>query len=263
MRSLVVLPLLSLLAASSAFTPNAAFGGPRQQRIIASLSMASEDTKTGTVKWFDRNKGYGFIAIDDGNGEGDIYVHQSNIKMEGFRRLDKGERVRFHTDVDRKRGDKLFAHTVVRIGSEEDTEAKEDEAAAAAEKESVAKEARKAAAKAAEEKAAVEAAAEAAEEAAAATAAAEVEADAAATKAAEEEAAAKEAKERAAAKEALENAAAAAAAAEAKAAEEEAAAKETENAAIEAEAQADTVKAAAEEKKEDDWGTKLKGFFGL
>ena len=47
----------------------------------------------GTVKWFSRMKGWGFIEPDD--GERDVFVHYESIVGEGFRNLEKGERVRF------------------------------------------------------------------------------------------------------------------------------------------------------------------------
>ncbi len=46
----------------------------------------------GTVKWFNDAKGFGFIAQDGG---GDVFVHHSAIKAEGFRTLPEGSRVRF------------------------------------------------------------------------------------------------------------------------------------------------------------------------
>ncbi|VEN73478.1 DNA-binding transcriptional repressor [Candidatus Desulfarcum epimagneticum] len=46
----------------------------------------------GTVKWFNNKKGYGFIEQEDGN---DLFVHFSNIEMEGFKTLDDGDRVTF------------------------------------------------------------------------------------------------------------------------------------------------------------------------
>jgi CspA family cold shock protein len=52
---------------------------------------------TGTVVRFDRRRGYGFIQPDD-QGE-DVFVHQNNIQMEGFRYLDVGERVQFEMEV--------------------------------------------------------------------------------------------------------------------------------------------------------------------
>lgn len=46
----------------------------------------------GTVKWFNAEKGYGFITQDEG---GDVFVHYSGIEGAGFRSLNEGERVRF------------------------------------------------------------------------------------------------------------------------------------------------------------------------
>jgi len=44
----------------------------------------------GTVKWFNSDKGYGFIAPDDGSA--DVFVHHSTIKMDGFRALQENQR---------------------------------------------------------------------------------------------------------------------------------------------------------------------------
>jgi CspA family cold shock protein len=48
---------------------------------------------TGTVKWFSRVKGYGFISPD--SGEKDVFVHYSAIQGEGYRNLEEGQRVEF------------------------------------------------------------------------------------------------------------------------------------------------------------------------
>jgi CspA family cold shock protein len=47
----------------------------------------------GTVKWFNAEKGFGFIAPDDGSP--DIFVHHSAIESEGYRSLDENQRVEF------------------------------------------------------------------------------------------------------------------------------------------------------------------------
>ena len=54
---------------------------------------------TGTVKWFNSSKGFGFITPDDG-GE-DLFVHQTEIKSEGFRTLQEGEKVGYEPIEDK------------------------------------------------------------------------------------------------------------------------------------------------------------------
>ena len=48
--------------------------------------------KTGTVKWFNAKKGYGFISDENGD---DIFVHFSALNMSGFKVLEKGDKVEF------------------------------------------------------------------------------------------------------------------------------------------------------------------------
>ena len=48
----------------------------------------------GTVKWFNAEKGYGFIAVDDSERE-DVFVHYTAIDSAGFRSLEEGQRVEF------------------------------------------------------------------------------------------------------------------------------------------------------------------------
>ncbi len=55
---------------------------------------------TGSVVRFDRRRGYGFVQPDDG-GE-DVFVHQNNINMEGFRFLEVGEKVSYELEVGEK-----------------------------------------------------------------------------------------------------------------------------------------------------------------
>jgi cold shock protein len=53
----------------------------------------------GTVKWFNAEKGYGFISREDGD---DVFVHFSAIQGEGYRSLDEGQRVEFDVGPGRK-----------------------------------------------------------------------------------------------------------------------------------------------------------------
>jgi CspA family cold shock protein len=54
---------------------------------------------TGTVKFFNSEKGYGFISREDGD---DVFVHYSNIEGSGYRSLEEGQRVEFDVGPGRK-----------------------------------------------------------------------------------------------------------------------------------------------------------------
>ncbi len=54
----------------------------------------------GTVKWFNAEKGFGFIAPDDGSA--DVFVHYSEIQTSGFRSLDENQRVSFEVGQGQK-----------------------------------------------------------------------------------------------------------------------------------------------------------------
>ena len=55
----------------------------------------------GSVKWFNAEKGFGFIEVDGGGA--DVFVHHTSIDMDGFRPLDEGQRVEFEV-VDGDKG---------------------------------------------------------------------------------------------------------------------------------------------------------------
>ncbi len=55
---------------------------------------------TGTVKWFSKDKGYGFITRDD--NQGDVFVHFTAIQKDGFRTLEQGQKVEFEIEEDVK-----------------------------------------------------------------------------------------------------------------------------------------------------------------
>ena len=64
----------------------------------------------GVVKWFNPEKGYGFISQNDGE---DLFVHFSEIKMDGFKTLDEGQHV--SVDVTTGQNGKLQASNVVKL----------------------------------------------------------------------------------------------------------------------------------------------------
>ena len=67
---------------------------------------------TGTVKWFSNEKGYGFIAPDDGSD--DVFVHFSQVEGSGYKSLDEGAKVQFETEPGQKG---LQATSVTVVGS--------------------------------------------------------------------------------------------------------------------------------------------------
>ncbi len=63
-------------------------------------------SQTGTVKWFNTTKGYGFIEAEDGSG--DVFVHISAVEAAGLRTLNEGQKVTY--DVQENRGKQAAAN---------------------------------------------------------------------------------------------------------------------------------------------------------
>ena len=68
--------------------------GPLQKFLKEVITVVS-----GTVKWFNEKKGFGFIQQDGG---GDVFVHHSAINMSGFKTLAEGDRVNFEVEQGNK-----------------------------------------------------------------------------------------------------------------------------------------------------------------
>jgi cold shock protein len=79
----------------------ALIGVRQQSRVVrCDLEMLGDVMTQGTVKWFNGEKGFGFIEVDGGGA--DVFVHYSAIESTGFRSLDEGQRVEFDTKPGRK-----------------------------------------------------------------------------------------------------------------------------------------------------------------
>lgn len=92
--------LLSLLILLAAALLHLALNLRKVSTKSAPLSQDLSDRETGTVKWFNTSKGFGFISRDSGD---DIFVHFRAIRGEGHRVLVEGQRVEF-TVMDREKG---------------------------------------------------------------------------------------------------------------------------------------------------------------
>lgn len=63
---------------------------------------------TGTVKWFNETKGYGFIQPDDGGK--DVFVHISAVERSGLRNLTEGQKISYDVEADRRSGKESAAN---------------------------------------------------------------------------------------------------------------------------------------------------------
>ena len=66
------------------------------------LTLRNASMATGTVKWFNAEKGYGFIQPDEGGK--DVFVHISAVEQAGMRNLQEGQKVDFEVVADRRTG---------------------------------------------------------------------------------------------------------------------------------------------------------------
>jgi cold shock protein len=66
------------------------------QNILCAWSLTKmSDRIVGTVKWFNAAKGYGFLGREDGD---DVFVHHTSLAVDGFRKLEKGQKVEFSVE---------------------------------------------------------------------------------------------------------------------------------------------------------------------
>ncbi|VDM56271.1 unnamed protein product [Angiostrongylus costaricensis] len=82
------------------------------------IGAVKSERHTGSCKWFNVLKGFGFIILD--NTLEDVFVHQSELKMEGFRSLEEGERVSFFVRT-RNSGQRVGALEAWQVGPEDES----------------------------------------------------------------------------------------------------------------------------------------------
>ncbi len=86
MRGTAKLPVLGLTRGTRGARPD--------------CTKQGEHVAQGTVKWFNAEKGFGFISVDGGGS--DVFVHYSAIDMDGYKSLEEGQRVEFQVTQGQK-----------------------------------------------------------------------------------------------------------------------------------------------------------------
>ena len=79
--------------------PHSGSSAGLRRRAGARIERPGVAVAQGTVKWFNAEKGYGFIAVDGGS---DVFVHYSAIESDGYKSLEEGQRVEFEVTQGQK-----------------------------------------------------------------------------------------------------------------------------------------------------------------
>ena len=90
--SLVTLVTLFFVASMVSGMTSISKNGTNSQKSVSSSENSTDGRENGTVKWFNGNKGFGFITRDNGD---DVFVHFRSIRGQGHRTLIEGQRVEF------------------------------------------------------------------------------------------------------------------------------------------------------------------------
>jgi len=90
--SLVTLVTLFFIASMVSGMTSISKNGTNSQKSVSSSENSTDGRENGTVKWFNGNKGFGFITRDNGD---DVFVHFRSIRGQGHRTLIEGQRVEF------------------------------------------------------------------------------------------------------------------------------------------------------------------------
>ncbi len=90
--SLVTLVTLFFIASMAGAMGSISKNGTNSQKTSSSSNNPTDGRESGTVKWFNTNKGFGFITRDNGD---DVFVHFRSIRGQGHRTLIEGQRVEF------------------------------------------------------------------------------------------------------------------------------------------------------------------------
>lgn len=100
--ALLLTTLLAACAHAALMSPGAALRPACARPLRATRTSMDEGPMAGKCKWFNVEKGYGFIQVD--GEERDVFVHQSDIYAPGFRSLAEGEALEFRLTTDEKTG---------------------------------------------------------------------------------------------------------------------------------------------------------------